>query len=103
MWTPSLLSKNPTAAAAPAVEGEAPYYENAMMTSSFEGGAATKMHSFEWGATKMPSFEGGEKQQSANDGGQRRQRQCRMCSQQRGIRSGSAEWCQRFMAEGEVG
>ncbi len=74
MWTPSPLSKNPTAAAAPAVEGEAPYYENAMMTSLFEGGAATKMHSFEWGATKMPSFEGGEKQQSANNGGQRRRR-----------------------------
>ncbi len=72
MWTPSLLSKNPTAAAAPAVKGEAPYYENAMMTSSFEGGAATKMHLFEWGATKMLSFEGGKKQQSANDGGRRR-------------------------------
>ena len=71
MWTPSPLSKNPTAAAAPAGEGEAPYYENAMMTSSFEGGAATKMHSFEWGATKMLSFEGGKKQQSANDGGRR--------------------------------
>ncbi len=69
MWTPSLLSKNPTAAAAPAGEGEAPYYKNTMMMSSFEGGAATKMHSFEWGATKMPSFERGKKQQSANDGG----------------------------------
>jgi hypothetical protein len=69
MWMLSPLLKNPTAAAAPAGEGEAPYYENAMMTSSFEGGAATKMHLFEWGAMKMPSFEGGKKQQSANDGG----------------------------------
>jgi hypothetical protein len=47
MWMPSPLSKNPTAAAAPAGKGEAPYYENAMMTSLFEGGAATKMHSFD--------------------------------------------------------
>jgi hypothetical protein len=61
--------ENPTAAAAPAGKGEAPYYENTMMTSLFEGGIATKMHSFEWGATKMPSFKGGKKQQSANNGG----------------------------------
>jgi hypothetical protein len=58
MWTPSSLSKNPTATAAPAGKGEAPYYKNAMMTSSFEGGVATKMHSFEWGATKMPLLRG---------------------------------------------
>ncbi len=34
MWTPSPLSKNPTAVAAPAGKGEAPYYENAMMVIS---------------------------------------------------------------------
>ncbi len=42
MWMPLPLSKNPTAAAAPAGKGEAPYYENAMMTSLFEGGAAIR-------------------------------------------------------------
>ncbi len=61
MYTPLPLSKNPTAAAAPAGKGETPYYKNAMMTSLFEGGAAMKMHSFEWGATKMRSFKGGKK------------------------------------------
>jgi hypothetical protein len=72
MWTPLPLSKNPTAAAAPAGKGEVLYYKNAMMMSLLEGGTATKMHSFEWGATKMPSFKGGKKQQSANDGGRMR-------------------------------